>query len=254
MVYLFIGVYIVLAILVYLMFKILKKSVEKIDDQSKTYYVNKLQEYDDLINDKEEKLESLNEEIKNKKVEAESIKNDINTDQIDFDISIIDVLSGTKYQDQSIFEIEKMINSKFNYDSEKIISEFIKNISNGKNYEFCKKLKRKFNRKNLYELKILSNKELQNKLKDMLDAKEYSILETYNQTHLKFDLDEFLNYLDELEILNNPKITVYVGNKEENYDHMSKYIKTKVDSSIYKGVKIMYQSRMYDFSLNGRDL
>ena len=254
MVYLFIGVYAVLAVLVYLMFRILKKSVEKIDDQSKTYYIDKLQEYDELINDKEEKLNNLDEEIKNKRVEAESIKNDLHSDSIDFDINIIDVLSRTKYQDQSIFEIEKMINEKFNYDSEKIISEFLKRIDTFKNYEFCKKIRRKFSSKKLYELKILTANELEEKLKNMLTEKEYELLCAYKSTHKRFNLDEFINYLDELVELNSPKITVYVGSKSENYDYMSKYITTKIDPNIYKGIKIMYQSKIYDFSLNGKDL
>ena len=254
MVYLFIGVYIVLAVLVYLMFRVLKKSVDKIDDQSKTYYIDKLQEYDELINDKEEKLNILDEEIKNKKVEAERIKAEYDDDQIDFDISIIDVLSRTKYQDKNIFEIEKMINEKFNYNSEKIVEEFVKKTENVKNYEFCKRLKKKFNNKNLYDLKILTDAELEAKLKSMLTKKEYQLLESYKKTHLKFKLEEFMNYVDELVELNSPNIIVYVGSKNENYDYMNKYIKTKVDPTIYKGVKILYQSRMYDFSLNGKDL
>lgn len=236
------------------MFRVLKKSVDKIDDQSKTYYVDKLQEYDELINDKEEKLNILDEEIKNKRVEAENIKNNFEDDQIDFDISIIDVLSRTKYQDKNIFEIEKMINDKFNYDNEKIIEEFVKRIENTKNYDFCKKLKRKFNNAKMYDLKILQDQELENSLKKLLTKKEYQLLEAYKQTHLKFKLEEFVNYIDELVELNSPSITVYVGSKSENYDHLSKHIKTKIDSNIYRGVKILYQSKMYDFSLNGKDL
>ena len=135
MILLFIGVYLVLAVLVYFMFKILKKAVEKIGNQSKSYYVDKLQEYDELINDKEEKLNLLNEEIKNKKVEAESIKKDMLTNPIDFDINIIDVLSKTKYQDNNIFKIEQMIDEEFDYDKEKIIKEFIKKTDDSKNFE-----------------------------------------------------------------------------------------------------------------------
>ena len=201
-----------------------------------------------------EKLNILDEEIKNKRVEAENIKNNFEDDQIDFDISIIDVLSRTKYQDKNIFEIEKMINDKFNYDNEKIIEEFVKRVENTKNYDFCKKLKRKFNNTKMYDLKILQDQELETSLKKLLTKKEYKLLEAYKQTHMKFKLEEFANYVDELVELNSPNITVYVGSKNENYDHLSKHIKTKIDPNIYRGVKILYQSKMYDFSLNGKDL
>ena len=254
MLLLFIGVYVVLAVLVYLMFKILKNSVDKIGNQSKSYYVDKLQEYDELINDKEEKLNTLNEEIKNKKVEAENIKKDMLTSQIDFDISIIDVLSKTKYQDKSIFEIEQLIDEEFDYDSEKIIKEFIKKTGDDKNFEFCKKLSKKFTSKKIYELKTLPKDEQEAKLKKMLDENEYKILEVYKSTHEKFKLDGFINYLDELMELNNPAITVYVGNKNEKYEYLSKRIKTKIDKNIYRGIKIGYRGKIYDFSLNGRNL
>ena len=254
MVWLFICVYAVLLVLVYIMARVLKKSVDRISEQSKTYYINKLQEYDELIDDKEKKLDNLNDEIKNKKVEIESLKSNMINTNVDFDISIIDVLSRTKYQDKSIFEIEKMINKEFNYDAEKIILEFVKKSSTEKNYNFCKKLRRKFTPKKIFELSTVSSFELDKKLKKMLDENEYKILDIYKDTHKKFKLKDFLVYLDELVDLNNPCITVYVGSKSENYNHLNKNIKTLVDKDIYRGIKIVFQTKLYDFSLNGRNL
>ena len=253
MLLLFLGVYSVLAVLVYLMFKVLKDVVNRIGNQSKSYYVDKLQEYDELINDKEKQLNTLNQEIKNKKVEAEKIKQDMLNSPIDFDINIIDVLSRTKYKDKSIFEIEHLIDEEFDYDKEKIIKEFIKKADD-KNYDFCKKLERKFTPKKIYELKTLSRDMQEVKLKKMLNDDEYKILELYRNTHKKFSLDGFINYLNELVKLNDPTIVVYVGNKNESYEHLNKNIKTKVDKNIYRGIKIGYRGKIYDFSLNGRNL
>lgn len=254
MILIFIGVYLVLAVLVYLMFKILKGSVDKIGDQSKSYYVDKLQEYDELINDKEEKLNTLNQEIKNKKVEAQNLKKDMLNSPIDFDISIIDVLSKTKYRDTNIFEIEQMIDEEFDYDKEKIINEFIKKADDTKNFDFCKKLEKKFTPKKIYELKTLPNADMKVKLKKMLTQEEYEILDLYINTHDKFTIDGFLNYIGELVVLNDPTITVYVGNKNEKYEYLNKNIKTKIDKNIYRGIKIGYRGKIYDFSLNGRNL
>lgn len=254
MVLIFIGAYIALAILVYLMFRVLKKSVNSIGDQSKTYYIDKLDEYDEIINQKEEKINTLNEEIKNKKVEVESIKNDIAESSVDFDVDIIGVLASAKYRDKSLFEIEKIVDEEFSYDFEKIISEFIKQSNEAKDYDFCKKLRRKFSSKSIYEYNLLTKMELEEKLDQVLNEKEKKILSTYRKTHKKFSLDEFVNYLDELVALNDPKIIVYVGNKNENYDHLSKLVKTKVDKNIYRGIKISYRGKIYDYSLNGRNL
>jgi len=251
---LFIGAYLVLAVLVFLMFRVLKKSVDKVNEQSKTYYVDKLQEYDELINAKEEQLNDLNEEIKNKKVEADSIKKLQRNDQIDFDISIIDVLSRTNYRDKNLFDLEKKINEQFNYDNEKIIESFIAQIDTSKNFEFCKKLKRKFNSKNIYDYKILSESELETHLLKALTKKEYELYRSYKKLHKKTDIEDFIRFLDELVKINNPQIIVYVGSKSENYNHLSKYVKTKIDKTIYRGIKIEYQSKIYDFSINGRNL
>jgi hypothetical protein len=147
-----------------------------------------------------------------------------------------------------------MISEKFNYDNEKIIKEFTSKVVNTKNYDFCQKLKRKFSNKNIYELITLPSDKLDETLEKMLTKKEYELYIAYKKTHLKFNLNEFINYIDELVELNSPKITVYVGSKQENYDYMNKYIKTKVDGNIYRGLKIKYQGKMYDFSLSGKDL
>ena len=253
MLLLFIGVYFVLAILVYSMFEIFKNMVGKKRKQSKSHYVEKLEEYGELIDDKEEKSNTLNEEIKNKKVEAENIKQDLLSTPIDYNINLIDVLKKAEDQ-RSIFEIEQMIDEVFIYDNEKIIKEFIKNTDDSKNFEICEKIQKKFTFKKIYELKTLSLDELEAKLKKMLKSDEYKILEIYKNTHKKFRIDGFINYLDELIKLNDPTITIYVGNKNEKYEYLDKNIKTKLDKSIYRGVKIGYRGKIYDFSLNGRNL
>ena len=48
------------------MFVILKKTVRIVNSQTKSYFVNKLQGYDDLIRDKESKLSEIDELIKDK--------------------------------------------------------------------------------------------------------------------------------------------------------------------------------------------
>ena len=79
MIVLFIVVSLIIAFLVFLMFIVLRKTVRIVNDQTKSYFVNKLQGYDDLITDKENKLYELEELIKNKE---KGIKEDNNKHQI----------------------------------------------------------------------------------------------------------------------------------------------------------------------------
>ena len=59
MIVLFIFVSIIVAVLVLLMFLILKKTVRIVNEQTKSYFVNKLQGYDDLITERENKLNEI---------------------------------------------------------------------------------------------------------------------------------------------------------------------------------------------------
>ena len=100
--------------LVGFMFFILKGTVKKINSQTKLYFVDKLQEYDYMINQKEEKLNSINQEIHKQSIKKteEVVKPQKNT--YEFDYQIIDLFNKTKYQDKNIFELNKKIDETFN--------------------------------------------------------------------------------------------------------------------------------------------
>ena len=75
MVTLFIIVSLIIAFLVFLMFMILKKTVRIVNSQTKSYFVNKLQGYDEIIAEKENKLQEIDELIKDRE---KGIKEDNN--------------------------------------------------------------------------------------------------------------------------------------------------------------------------------
>lgn len=254
MFYLFLIACFVICLLVTLMFLILKNTVKTINTQTKLYFVDKLQEYDYLINQKEEKLNKIDKEIKEKEARKEEKVDNTLKNNYEFDYNIINLLNNTKYQDKNIFELNKKIDEKFNIDYISLIKKFISFISENNQYEFCMNMKNKFTSDIIYSLKILSNDELEIKIKAMLTDDEYKIYKLYKEVNSKGDIDGFIDYLNELLDLNNPFITVYVGDKDQNYDYLSKYIKTVYSSDIYKGIKIMYQNKIYDYSLNERNV
>ena len=107
--------------------------------------------------------------------------------------------------------------------------------------------------KNKYKLTSDQEKEIQ-------DQADYYI-STY-QTYYGYEEKEFLkengfeskedfiDYLNRLIELNDPTVVVLVPNDKVNYDYIDKNIKTKVSDGIYKGIKILYRNKVYDFSLN----
>ena len=245
----------VIVILVIFMFFILKGTVKKINSQTKLYFVDKLQEYDYLINQKEEKLNQINQEIREK--ETKNIEDSVSTKKktYEFDYQIIDLLNKTQYQDKNIFELNKKIDEKFNIDYVALLKKFLEQISDDGTYQFCVDLKNKFTSELVYQLKIMDLDEQKKYLENFLDKNEYCIYKIYLVSAKGgASVDDFMDYLNELIDLNSPKVQVYVGRRDENYDYLSEYIQTVYSKDIYKGIRIIYRKRIYDYSLNERNV
>ena len=149
----------IITVLVVLMFFVLKSTVKKINTQTKLYFVDKAQEYDYMIEEKLEKLSKINQELKEKELNKEEDNNSINSNNYEFDYKIIDLLNKTKYQDKNIFELNKMIDDKFDIDYVGILKEFLKNIKDDGTYKFVTNLRNKFNSDIIYKLKVLTEEE-----------------------------------------------------------------------------------------------
>lgn len=245
---------VIICILVVLMFFVLKSTVKKINSQTKLYFVDKVQEYDYMIDEKLEKLSKINQELKEKEINNEEENNSINSNNYEFDYRIIDLLNKTKYQDKNIFEINKMIDEKFDIDYVGLLKEFLKNIKEDDSYNFVTNLRNKFTSDIIYKLKVLTDEEQVELLNKNLSNNELEIYKAYLKINKKFNIDSFIDYLNELVDLNNPNIIVYVGNKTENYDYLSEHIQTIYSKDIYKGIKIIYKNKIYDYSLNERNV
>lgn len=255
MVTLFIIVSLIIAFLVFLMFMILKKTVGIVNTQTKSYFVNKLQGYDDLIRDKENKLQEIDDLIKDKE---KGIKEDNNDNELSksyaFDTNVIDLLNSTKYQDKNVLEINKIIDENFVVNYEELVKDFLSLCDEDTNYDFCLNLRGKFDSDTIYKIKSMMDDDKEDMIKKMLSEKEYKVYEAFKLIVSDHSIENFIDYLDQLVDLNNPKITILTGNKSENYDHLSEYIETKFNDKIYRGIKIIYRNKVYDFSLSERNV
>ena len=255
MIIVFIIVCLIIAFLVSIMFLILKKTVGIVNSQTKSYFVNKLQSYDDLIQDKENRLDEIDRQIKNKeKGIKEAGTNGQGNTGYAFDSNIIDIFNSTKYQDNNIFELNRRIDENFVVNYEELIKDFLALCDDKNDYDFCVNLRGKFDSEVIYKLKSTLPMDLEDVLKGMLDSKEYKVYETFKLVTVDKSIDNFIAYLDELVDLNSPRVKILVGNKSENYDHLSEYIDTIYNDKIYRGIKIVYKRKVYDFSLSERNV
>lgn len=244
----------IIALLVFIMFIILKKTVSAVNSQTKTYFVDKLQAYDSLIDEKEQRLNEIDELLKNKELGLTDEETVLKKEGYDFDYNIIELFNSTEYQNKELLRITKLIEEKFDFNHEKLIKNFLTCINNVDKYEFCLNLKNKFTSEIVYTVKTLLDTELDDYMKEFLTEREYDIYLLFKDLNGKFLIEDFVDYLDRLVDLNDPTITIYVSNKKENYDYLSKHIKTVVADDIYSGIKIVYKDKIYDFSLSERNV
>ena len=245
----FIISFVVIILLVVAMSLVLKHTVKTIDDKSKSYFVDKLKEYDYLIDEKEKQLSELQEELEKRKNGLKDNSVVGGKPSYDFDSSIIDLLTETSYLDKNIFEINKRIEEKFIINYEDLIKDFIANIKDDNRYDFCLNLRNKFNPEEIYKIEIMLPEERDDYLKTFLNKEEYMVYEIFISSN-NFNMEDFIDYLNRLIELNDPTVTVLVSSKNINYDHIDNKIKTKVSENIYRGIKILYRNKVYDFSLN----
>ena len=254
MIVLFIVVCLVVAFLILLMFLILRKTVRIVNEQTKSYFVNKLQGFDDLITERELKLNEIDELIKSRELGKEENKKELSKGGYAFDTSVINLFNSTQYQDKNVFELNRKIDENFVVNYEELIRDFLTFCEDNKDYEFCLNLRDKFDSEKIYFLKSLMELEMEEEMKRFLDEKEYKIYEAFKLIINDHSIENFVIYLDQLVDLNSPKVVILVGNKHENYDHLSEYIETKYNDKIYRGIKIVYKNKVYDFSLSERNI
>ena len=254
MVVLFIVSGLVVAFLIFLMFIILKRTVRIVNEQTKSYFVNKLQGYDDLIADRENKLNEIDELIKSREIGKDNNKKELSKGGYAFDTEVIDLFNSTEYQDKNIFELNRKIDESFVVNYEELVKDFLAFCDDSKDYEFCINLRNKFDSEQIYKLKSVMEQDMENALQEFLTEKEYKIYEAFKLIISDHSIENFVIYLDQLVDLNSPKVVILVGSKHENYDHLSEYIETRYNDKIYRGLKIVYKNRVYDFSLSERNI
>ena len=238
-----------LALMILIMFFLLKNIVKTINEQSKSYFALKLQDYDDLVEEKSKKLDEIKSNYNETKIEENNKIKEESDNGIVNKASVID-FSNANYQVEDILERFKEIDKRFVINSKSVVEKFLKGINTyDNNYNVLISIKNKINSLGIYELLSLNKSDAYKKILSVLNEEETNILKKYSKSS-SFRVDEFLSYLDYEIKKSDPTIYVEVGNKDENYDYLSPNIKTVYNKRIYKGIMITYQDKVYDYSLN----
>lgn len=259
-------------------FFILKNVIKRINDSAKRYFIEKLQEYNYLIDEKEEKLNNLRSQII--KQEKNNVKLHLEDDSVEelnifapdiekkleemkmfkerlerkkVDELIYDIPTP-EYREESFFNTYKKLRKNFKIDNEKIIREFLdshQEKQEDKKYQELKKFRKQFTDKAIYECLTLSNEEQFSLINEVL-TKQVSKIINFEEKFTnpkQFVITDFINEIDEKIKEYNPNVYVYVGQEAQNYDDIDKRIKTKFYKNMSEGIIIYYKGKIYDYSI-----
>ena len=238
---------IIIGLLSIIMFLSLKKLIESINKESQSYYLKNMQELDSKIDEKNKKLLE-----KSKEEKEEENKKDVKEVNL-LDKDLLDIYNNTDYENENALKVASKVDEIFNIDEEKVLKDFIKNISIDENNKIYQSILDRFSPNLIYKLKMLNKESQVNEISKMLSDEEYNVFHDYIETH-KFRLNKFLLDLNLIIERTNPVIEVLTGNKNKNYNYISPYIKTIYSDDVYKGIIIKYQDKIYDYSINERDV
>lgn len=239
-------VLLILLLLVLIIFFLLKIEIKDINEKSKLYFTRKVQEYTDQVKQPEQvKIEYKDKEEDNK------ITNNIDEGQS----SVIYLEKKANYQIDDLLKMMKEIDNNFNLDNEKLIQlffeEFYKTDAEAENrYNSLKEMKSYILKIGVYNIITSEDRDLIDNIEKELRMINEDIFNEYISIQSPFQIEDFLNYLNYEIGRCDPTVYIYVGEKELNYDDMNDKIKTMYSNDIYKGIKIVYLNKLYDFSLS----
>jgi hypothetical protein len=246
---------IVVVILILILTILFLFTIRRVNVLVRKNFIDKLQEYDFLVEDKEKKIEELNKNIENKREEEQYIIKNIERlqakkDEIELEEIDVVIPKGADYQDEKMFEKYRKIKGVFNFSYENKIRDFLETEveENDDEYYIFLGIKENLTHKLVYKIstyspdeqKLIINElfkdDIKAHVKDLLNVKRFSIA-------------KFVNELDTRIMQHDPKIYIHVSNVNMNFNHLSDKIETVYDESLTEGFKIKYKGKIYDYSI-----
>ncbi len=251
--------------------------IKRINQSAKKWFLEKLQEYNYLVEEKENELENLRKQIEEAKRSLKTTKQIQNAPEDIFNEKIEAVLEKMKqykgiqkeiprrpeviydiptpqYKEESFFSNYKNLKKKFNLNIEETIKKFIKEHKTNEDeqeYKVLLNFCNQFNKKILYECSTLKSEDQYELVKSVLTEEEkmWMKLEDSSINKRQFTILKLIEKLQDRIKKIDPTIYVYVGRESTNYDNLDPQIKTYHYKNMSEGVIIHYKGKMYDYSI-----
>lgn len=238
-----------LIIIFFLLFYIVKRTNLLMKDN----FVDKLKDFDFLIDDKEKKLSELNADIADKQAFMKELEEKIEKIKMTRETNKSDDVVLPKYadyEDGNLLSGYKIIKKHFQFDMASIIEKFVKENSDtlSKDYQMYQEIRNYFQYDIIYRLSTYQPDEQYEIVSELLSEEEKNLISNI-LVKKGFNIKKFISKLDGIILKSNPTIDVLVGDDSLNYDYIDSRIHTRFDDSITEGFKIIYKGVIYDYSI-----
>ena len=152
-------------------------------------------------------------------------------------------------EEENIDTVYKQIKSSFSFDYTEIIKQFIKsNVDNNDISNELKNIRDKFSNKIIYKINCVDVELQKEIIKNILSDDEINLLD-YDFDNSKFNILNFINFLEYKIIKESNDIEIVVGYQDIDYSYIDERITMIYDNNITEGIKICYHNKVYDFSI-----
>lgn len=245
------------------LFIALKGAVKRIDNNAKKYFLEKIQTYNYLIDEKKAEVDSWNEKVealKNQCKEYEEAEEKLKRAEslykkMQEDRAVktkVEIIQTPQYKDKTFFKDYKQLKQKFDVNGEKILKAFMEEHTgkeNEKLYKAYSKILSKFSSDFIYSVVTSDSKERYHKVDKILTKTEKELIDFETYANTKFNILDLVNTIKEKVASYDPTIYVYTSKVGVNYDYLDKRICTKTYENMSEGIIIEYQNQLYDYSI-----
>lgn len=259
----FLAVIIIIFLMNVFLFVVLKGIVTNVGKLAQNKVMRQLSLYDEIIEEKEEKLRELKKAEKRgqlwlSKVRVKKHSGNYRSKSLSLNSKLI---SEGDFLDADFPQKYRIIRSFFGNDRRKYVKEVIKQIEEDEAREetktyasFVRQLLERFSLDERYNFSTLEEEDQLKILKEVLNDEEYQLVEKHMEKYSTFDCLGFFNWLEEEEYRCNSDIIVQTDHQSEDYKHIDDRIKTQYDSNICEGLQIIMGNKLYDFAIHKREI
>lgn len=251
----FLAVIIVILLMNSFLFFVFKGIAVNVGKLAQNHVVRQLSSYDDLIEKKEHVLHELNKALAKKQAQLANdgiqVKESTPTPLNPF------AISPGNYLDTHFLRNYRLVREFFHFDHCSCINNVLQQydtLEEDSHSMLSRQILARFSLDDRFGLSTLEEQDQIEILEEILNEDEFCLLEEFRTIRNSFDCLTFFDWLETEAHRSDPTVIIRTGESKEDLTRLNERIKMQYDSSICEGLQIVLWNKLYDFSIQKREL